>query len=997
MSLTSRRGVRIAALAAAFTVVTPLGLTAQAAPELKLDQSKKTYIVQLDADPIATYSGGVSGIGATAPAKGKKVNVHSRNARAYEAHLRNEQRKALREAGVTDTAKTNEFTVAFNGFTAQLTAGEAAELAKSAGVANVWEDEIRYADTVTTPDYLGLTGRNGVWARQFGGYDQAGKGMVIGVIDTGIDPNNPSFAPLATGPAAPAGFVCETENDPTFDCTNKIVGARYYGTDYGNDISYDFNSPRDTNGHGSHTAGTAGGNHGVTMTIQGTNMGEGSGMAPMAQVSVYKALWQTADGQGSGASAGLVAAIDDAVADGVDVINYSVSGSSQYVVTADELAFMAAAEAGVFVSTSAGNSGDTVGVSSVAHNAPWTMTVAASTHSRGAEKTVTLGNGATYSGVGVGEAVGPAPLVNAADIAAPGASALAARECWLDADTATPGQQPSLDPAAAAGKIVICDRGTVARVDKSAAVALAGGIGMIQTNVTDAQSLNADFHAVPSIHVNATDGAAIKAYEAADANPTATISAVSTDPVDAPSMAGFSSYGPALAGDGDLLKPDITAPGVDVIAAYSQDPETAEPRFDSLSGTSMSAPHIAGLATLLAQKYPDWSPMAIKSAMMTTARQTTDAGEPIQWAEGDATPLNYGAGEVVPAKSYEPGLVYDSNVTDWYTYACGIGQLQLVGGAGVCDQLPEKDPSDLNYPSISIGQLAGTQTVTRTVTNVNKSAMQYRVQVDAPAGTTVSVNPSRLVVRPGGSATYTVTITRTDAALDEYTFGSLTWVPNSPKLNAVRSPIVVKPVALAAPAENTATIADGSTQLTVTPGFTGTLGTDVDGLLASTVTPVNAVRRDGTPLDGYAFFTVGEGTKVTRVATYTEEVPAQDVDLNVYRYNANGTVTNIGSSGNADSTESVTLRDLAPGTYVAAVDVYSGEATVRTPVHVWNLTDADAGNLTVTPSPVQVTQGTPVTLAASWNGLTAGSRYLGQVNYLNGGEVAGSTLITVNP
>ncbi|MDO5740601.1 MAG: S8 family peptidase [Ornithinimicrobium sp.] len=994
MTTLSRRGARIVAFAAAVTVVSPLALSATAAPQLQTDTSRKTYIVQLDAAPIAAYDGGTAGIPATAPAPGAKVNVRSKNARAYEAHLRKEQVKALREAGIAPKTKTHEFTVALNGFTAKLTPTEAVTLSKSAGVANVWEDEIRYADTVTTPDYLGLSGPDGVWAKQFGGDAKAGKGIVIGVLDTGIDPGNPSFAPLP-GATRPAGFECEVENDAAFECTSKIVGARYYGADYGNDTSYDFESPRDTNGHGSHTAGTSGGNHGVPMSIMGTDIGVGSGMAPAAQIAVYKGLWQTGAGGGSGSTSGLVAAIDDAVADGVDVINYSISGSSTSVVGPDEIAFFNAAAAGVFVSTSAGNSGDTVGESSVAHNAPWTMTVAASTHDRGSSKTVTLGDGNTYEGVGVGAAVGPAPLVLAADIPASGASAQAARECWLDADPNVAGEQPSLDPTKADGAIVICDRGSVDRVHKSAAVKLAGGIGMVQTNVNDSQSLNADFHAVPSIHVNATNGAAIKAYEASATAPTATISAMSDEPVDAPSMAGFSSYGPALAGGGDLLKPDITAPGVDVAAAYHQDLESGEPTFNSISGTSMSAPHIAGLGALLKQKYPTWSPMAIKSAMMTTARQTTDAGEPIPWAAGDATPLNFGAGEVVPGKSYSPGLVYDSTPSDWLAYTCAIDQLQTIGYTELCEQLPEIDPSDLNYPSIAVGDLAGSQTVTRTVTNPHKSAMQYRAMVEAPAGTTVTVSPSKLTVTPGRTATFKVTITRTTAALNDYTFGALTWVSNKKGMNAVRSPIAIRPVALSGPAEVIGTGTAGSVELTVTPGFTGTLDTDVDGLIPSDVTPLTVSPAPG-PLDKYVFVDVPAGTSVTRVATYGDEVAAKDIDLNVYRFTPPNSISLVGSSGNEGSTEEVTL-DLEPGTYVIAVDNYSGEPRAQVPLHLWLVGDTAEGNLTVTPASVQVIQGTPTTLTAAWTGLAPAERYLGKVNYLTDGKVAGSTLVTVNP
>src|SRR5690606_14736844 len=235
---------------------------------------------------------------------------------------------------------------------------------------------------------------------------------------------------------------------------------------------------------------------------------------------------------------------------------------------------------------------------------------------------------------------------------------------------------------------------------------------MVQANNTDAESLNADFHSVPSIHLNGTDGTAVKAYAEESARPVARISDQSTDPVDAPEMAGFSSYGPALAGGGDLLKPDITAPGVDIAAAYHGDwDDPGTPTFDQISGTSMSAPHIAGLGALMKQQFPDWSPAAIKSAMMTTARDTDDDGGPIQRAGSDASPLDYGAGEVQPGASYNPGLVYDSGIEEWLDYLCAIEQLSGCSGE-------EPDASDLNYPSIAIGDLGGTQTVTRTVTDV---------------------------------------------------------------------------------------------------------------------------------------------------------------------------------------------------------------------------------------------------------------------------------------
>ena len=398
----------------------------------------------------------------------------------------------------------------------------------------------------------------------------------------------------------------------------------------------------------------------MAATVNGLSVGDVSGMAPAARIAVYKALWQQPGGGGSGSTVDLVAAIDDAVADGVDVINYSISGSTTSFIDPVELAFLSAADAGVFVAASAGNSGP--GASTVAHNSPWVTTVAASTHDRSYTKTVTLGNGTSYSGIGLGGAVASTGLVDATTAGKAGVPAGNAEVCLLN----------SLDPAKVTGKIVLCKRGVNGRTEKSMAVRDAGGVGMIQYNDPD-NSVNADFHFVPSIHVDRAAGLAIKAY-AATAGATAALSAGVTGIARAPEMAAFSSAGPARAGNGNLLKPDITAPGADVIAAVAP-PGNNGNSWDAYSGTSMSSPHIAGLAALLIDKNPKWSPIWVKSALMTTAGQKDNTGAPIQRAGRDATPLDFGAGHVQPAASFNPGLVYDSGYADWVRFLCGTGQV----------------------------------------------------------------------------------------------------------------------------------------------------------------------------------------------------------------------------------------------------------------------------------------------------------------------------------
>jgi hypothetical protein len=426
------------------------------------------YIVQLVDEPLASYDGGVAGLAATRPAQGQKVDAGSSAARAYRNYLSTKKRDVLSRTRIAENRKAGDFSTAFNGFSARLTAAEAERLAHAKGVAKVWENEIVTVDTVTTPTFLGLTGNNGVWKKQFGNVGRAGEGVIVGVLDTGFTPENPSFGPLPE-PRPDAGIIagkwsgtCDIGVEEFVACNNKVIGARYYNAS-GLAQPFEYLSPRDFNGHGSHTASTAAGNNGVTATIFGDNVGQISGMAPAARLAIYKVLWHNpVTGGASGGTADLVAAIDQSVADGVDVINYSISGSTTFVVDSVEIAFLNAAAGGVFVAASAGNNGPAA--STVAHNSPWLTTVAASTHNRSVTKRITLGNGATYTGVGVGPAVPSAPLIDSVNAGLAGAPADSVRLCFSDADNnPTNGVVPVLDPALVTGKIVLCERGVTPR------------------------------------------------------------------------------------------------------------------------------------------------------------------------------------------------------------------------------------------------------------------------------------------------------------------------------------------------------------------------------------------------------------------------------------------------------------------------------------------------------------------------------------------------------
>ena len=947
--------------------------------------SAATYIVQLSDDPAAAYQGGIAGLEATAPADGEKLDSSSNHVKKYVAHLNGKHADVAASVGAE---KFYDYAYSFNGFAAKMSEAQAAKLAEQAGVVAVTKDVLQQPTTSTTPTFLGLNEPgSGLWNR-LGGVDKAGEDVIVGVVDTGIWPEHPSFSDqtdfvfrtgssgkrtLAYGPP-PSRWHGECQSGEQFSqdmCTNKLIGARYYLDGFGHFgiIKSDYKSPRDADSHGSHTASTAAGNFGVQATGDAASFGKISGMAPRARIAAYKVCW---NGDAGGcASSDSMAAIDQAVADGVDVINFSISGTSTNFRDPVEVAFLFAARAGVFVAASAGNSGP--GASTVNHPSPWLTTVAASTHSRASEATLTLGNGASYTGASSNTTATSGPVILSSTAGVAGASASAATLCFLGA----------LDPAKVSGKIVVCDRGVNARIEKSQEVKRAGGKGMVLAN-TSPNSLNADLHFVPTIHVDEVAGAAVKAYvTSAGASATATIGAVSPAPVAAPKMAAFSSRGPLLGTSGNLLKPDVTAPGVDVLAAVSPD---SGREFDLLSGTSMSSPHVAGLGALLTQAHPTWSPAAIKSALMTTAYDTLD---------GDV--FAHGAGHVKPNSAVDPGLVYDAGFNEYLGFLCEAAPAIFANPAATCATLAGLGvPTrvlDHNVASFAIGSLAGIETVTRKVKNVGSAAATYTSNVTGVSGVTVTVSPSSLTLAPGQTGTFTVRFEATaSATFDEYTTGHLTW---SDGTHSVRSPIAVKPVAIAAPAEVSG---NGTAQsYGIKFGYTGPFAMTTRGLLAATQNP-GTVADDptntfvvGGPGVTVHDIVIPAGTTYARFALYDDQIPTGN-DLDLYVYNSAG--EQVGASGSGTSQEVVNLRNPAAGTYKAYVHGWQtlGSGTTSYILYTWGLGSASAGNMTAT-GPTSATVGGTGTVDLAFTGLAAGTRYLGAVDYKRGAETIGSTIV----
>lgn len=993
----------------AFASTTTQAPTATTPGSAAGDYTAGNYIVVLKDEAAAAYDGGVKGYAPTRPEAGAHYDATTPAARSYVRYLGRQQDAAI---DAVDAKPYYRYSSGLNGFASHLSAAQASKLAADRGVLLV-EKAVNQKPTATRSNPAPISGvpasgwANGYDAANIPNRGFAGRGVVIGVIDTGIWPENPSFTGRALGRAkgttpyvdgtftsAPTVPATPTVTGPTTaflksdgtyfhglcqlgqswtatDCNQKLISAQYFDAGYlagpaATRSPAEFLSTRDADGHGSHTASTAGGNLVKHAVIDGHDFGAISGTAPEAKIAAYKVCFSDTDeATGDCSTADSVRAIDQAITDGVDVINYSISGSTDTVVDAVEFAFFNAALAGIFVAASAGNDGPKA--STVAHPSPWLTTVAASADTA-PEGTVVLGNGAKYKGASNNfSALPQTPLVLSTAIGLPGKTATDVRLC-------APG---SLDPAGAAGKVVLCDRGVVARTDKSAEVQRAGGVGMVLAN-TSPLDLDADVHSVPTVHVDDVAGAAIKAYVASTATPTAAIEVGDTTggtPTPTPQLAGFSSRGPSLSADGGLLKPDITGPGVSVTAAFSPVPHGRD--YDIISGTSMSSPYVAGLAALYFSVHSKWTPMMIKSAMMTTAYDLKNAD-----GTANADPLQQGAGHVDPNRMLQPGLVVTSSPLEWVEYFASQGA-QVIPGF----EFPPLAATDINSPSIANGAVVDSITVTRTFTALLQGT--YKVAVDVP-GFTVDAPSSLTFTQPGQSKTLTLTFTRSDATLGSYATGSVTLT--GPRV--VRLPVALKPIALSAPAEVAGSGADGSVDVTVRGGETGDQPVTTAGLAAGAVTTGALAPK----AHAESLVVIPEGATLARFDLDTADDTA-DFDLYLYPVDDEGVVGKnyvaLSATGSAD--ERITIVDPPAGRYVTVVDGYAtapGAATTAyTETNYVVTPDTTLGDLTVTPNPVPLVRGEPSTFAVSWTGLDAATPYLGWLGYPGTNAL---TIVSVN-
>jgi subtilisin family serine protease len=701
-------------------------------------------VVKLDYDSLAAYGGQIKGLPATSPSvTGKALNLRSDAVRRYQGYVQGVEQRFLDSlrARVPAARARTRLRSAYGGVALTLPSNQVAELLKLPGAVAVQRDRLEQPLTDSSPAFIGAPT---IYDQLGETADDAGKGAIVGVLDTGAWPehlsyvdhgNLPAPPPKADGtprtcdfgdnPLTPASdpFVCQHKlisGEPFLDTYNAIIGGEVYP-----------DSARDSNGHGTHTSTTAAGGPVAHADPLGIDRGAIHGIAPGAHVAVYKVCGEQGCFQSDSA-----AAVAQAIADGVDAINFSISGGVDPYTDAVELAFLDAYAAGVLVSASAGNDGP--GAATVNHNGPWVQTVAASTQPRTFRSTISLsGGGASLQVSGATITAGiasPLPVVKASD------------PPYSNVGCGAPAPDGLF-----AGKIVACQRGP-GRVQRGFNVFQGDAAGMILYNATPLDVMT-DNHWLPTVHITQPESQQLLDFLTAHPGTTASFPQGTRTTWQGDRVTFFSSRGPGA----DWLKPDITAPGLQILAGNTPTPEApglGPPGnlFQAIAGTSMSSPHAAGSAALVAALHPTWTPGQIKSALETTART---AGVTKEDGTTPADPFDVGGGRVDLTKAGNPGLTFNETALNYA--AAGADPLNRI---------------DLNTPSVNAPTMPGVISTARRARNVTNRILTYRVGTQSPAGTSISVSPMVFVLGPGREVTLNIRISAPAVAEGQY-FGRI--------------------------------------------------------------------------------------------------------------------------------------------------------------------------------------------------------------------------------
>ncbi|XP_010421967.1 PREDICTED: subtilisin-like protease SBT3.10 [Camelina sativa] len=662
----------------------------------------------------------------------------------------------------------------FSGFAAKLTESQAQQISELPEVVQVIPNTLYEMTTTRTWDYLGLSPGT---PKSLLHKANMGNSVIVGVIDSGVWPESEMFNDKGYGPI-PSRWKGGCESGESFNasihCNKKLIGAKYFVDGLvaaagvvNRTENPEYLSPRDFNGHGTHVASTIGGSFLPNVSYLGLGQGTARGGAPGVHIAIYKACWlQT----GTCTGADVLKAIDEAIHDGVDILSLSLQSSVPLFPETDmrELTSVGAFHAvskGIAVVAAAGNAGPTA--QTISNVAPWILTVAATTQDRSFPTAITLGNNITI----LGQAIFGGPELGFVGLTYP--------ERPLSGDCENLSANPD---SAMEGKVVLCFAANKPTNAAITAVRNAGGLGLIiARNPTHLLSPTRNF---PYVSVDFELGTDILFYIRSTRSPIVKIDASRTLVARSVStkVATFSSRGPNSVSPA-ILKPDIAAPGVNILAAISPNSSINDGGFAMMSGTSMSTPVVSGVVVLLKSLHPDWSPAAIKSAIVTTAWKTDPSGEPI-FADGSsrklADPFDYGGGLINPEKAVKPGLIYDMTTDDYILYLCSaeysdVSISRVLGKATVCPN-PKPSVLDLNLPSITIPNLREEVTFKRTVTNVGPLKSIYKVVIDPPTGVNVTVTPTELVFDSTNTKlSFTVRVSTTHKVNTGYYFGSLTW------------------------------------------------------------------------------------------------------------------------------------------------------------------------------------------------------------------------------
>jgi hypothetical protein len=728
-------------------------------------EGKRTWIIELDEPSLIRQirSGSLEKTAATvesgaAPSGKRRVDLLSPGAVAYAERLETRFGEFVREAERLVGTKAEiqaRYKVLLNGGALRLTESQADEIRSLPGVKSVIPNEIYPIDSDAGPQWIGA---ESIWTGQSGAPSRRGEGIIVGIPDTGINWDHSSFqdpSPDGYNHINPLGVQLGLCSDADVLCNDKLIGV-YDFTDEGS-------KGKDTHFHGSHVASIAVGNP-VAVTIEG-KPSVMRGVAPRANFISYKVCREddpdTIDDDEEGCdSADIIEGLEQALIDGVDVLNFSIGGSLSNPWARYTTLFLDLYEEGILAVTSGGNEGPAPASGTSPGVAPWLLSAAAATHTRvtgSLLKDMSGGDSpppADLAGQGLApvhgpaNGVGPAEIVWAGDYGYP-LCGTGEPNGYFTCDEHDGSSNP-FPPGTFDDKIVVCERGTYGRIEKGYNVMEAGAIGYVLINSASfGESLDADNHCIPGIHVGYAQGQELKDWLTSGDNHQATLGpfGLSYESSVADALSDFSSQGPNPLVP-DVLFPSVTAPGVAILGAG----KVGESLL-FVDGTSQASPHVAGGAALLLSVDPGLSPAEISSILQTTA--TTDVRS---YRGLPATPFEMGSGRIQLTEALEAGLYLDEEAAKF---------------RAANPALADGDPSGLNLPGLVNPGCQESCSFTRTVTDRAGGGNWTVSAVGFPSGAHVTISPSAFTLGSGASQTLGITFDLDPATFGDWVFGRI--------------------------------------------------------------------------------------------------------------------------------------------------------------------------------------------------------------------------------